>query len=113
MSSELMKKAAQVVRHLGAENESLKSKIEELEGTASSLDELTKKASAAEIVVNLVADGDVDPEDALDKFAEVSELSEEQIKLVLRKREAESIGHIKVASAADIMDPISAYLLGS
>ena len=112
MKPELMKKAAVAIRNLGAENDDLRSKIECLEKSASSLSEIQKQAEAARIIVQLVADGDVDPEDALEKFAEVTSLSAEEIKLVLRKCEAESIGHVKVASSADMSDPLTAFLLG-
>lgn len=112
MNNELMKKAAVTIRSLGTENAELKSEIDELKKTASDLSEVEKKADAAQVVVKLVADGEVDPEDALEKFAEVSSLSAEEIKLVLGKCEAVNMGHVKVASAADAVDPLTAFLLG-
>jgi hypothetical protein len=111
MNKQLMKKAAEAIRKLGSENEGLKRQVEDLQKTASSLGELEKKASAAEILVKLVADGELDPEDALEKFAEVLTLTPEQIKLVLGKSRGEQIGHVKVASADSDIDPLSAYLL--
>ena len=54
----------------------------------------------------------MDPEDALEKFAEVLTLTPEQVKLVLRKSEEEQIGHVKVASANPDVDPLSSFLLG-
>lgn len=111
MNTDLMTKAAKLVRTLGAENQGLKQKVESLEKTASLSDDFEKQAKAAKVVLKLVADGEVDPEDALEKFGEVSTLTSEQIKLVLRKADVESIGHVKVASAAEESDPITAYLL--
>lgn len=113
MSTDLMTKAAKLVRTLGAENESLKEKVDSLEKTASSSGELEKQAKAAKVILKLVADGEVDPEDALEKYAEVLTLTPEQVKLVLGKADMETMGHIKVASAADESDPIVAYLLGT
>jgi len=112
VNNELMKKAAVTIRSLGTENAELKSEIDELKKAASDLSEVEKTASAARVVVQLVADGEVDPEDALEKFAEVSSLSAEEIKLVLGKCEAVDLGHVKVASSADTADPLTAYLLG-
>jgi len=112
MTPEQLKKTAAAIRHLGAENESLRSEIVELKKTASSLGDSRKQSEAAQLVLQMVAEGDVDPEDALEKFAEVTSLSAEEIKLVLQKCEVESIGHVKVASATDNTDPLTAYLLG-
>ena len=112
MKPELMKKAAATIRHLGSQNEDLKGQVEALTETASSVGEIKKKAEASKIVLQLVADGEVDPEDALEKFAEVATLSAEEIKLVLRKCDVESIGHVKTASVDEVSDPLSAYLLG-
>ena len=112
MKPELVKKAAAAIRTLGSENESLKQHIATLKETASSLDEVEKTANASKIVLQLVADGEVDPEDALEKFAEVATLTAEEIKLVLRKSDVESLGHVKVASAAIDSDPLTAFLLG-
>lgn len=112
MSTDLMTKAAKLVRTLGAENQGLKEKVDSLEKTASLSSELEKKAETAKVVLKLVADGEVDPEDALEKYAEVLTLTSEQVKLVLRKADVEAIGHVKVASAADNSDPIVAFLLG-
>ena len=91
MSTELMTKAAKLVRTLGAENESLKERVESLEKTASSFSEFEKQAEAAKVVLKLVADGEVDPEDALEKYAEVLTLTPGQVKLVLRKADVETI----------------------
>jgi hypothetical protein len=107
-----MKKAAAAIRHLGSENDTLKDQIEDLKKTASSLSEIEKVANTSKIVLQLVADGEVDPEDALEKFSEVSSLSAEEIKLVLRKSGTESIGNVKTASVDSESDPLTAYLLG-
>jgi hypothetical protein len=107
-----MTKAAKLVRQLGAENESLKERVDSLEKTASSLGEIEKRAEAAKIILQLVADGEVDPEDALEKYAEVLTLTPEQIKLVLRKAEIVKIGHVDADSTADDSDPITTFLLG-
>ncbi len=112
MNAELMKKAAVTIRQLGSENQSLKGQIEALEGTASSFGEAEKVANTSKAVLGLIVNGEVDPEDALEKFAELSDLSAEEIKLVLGKCEVEEIGHIKAASADLESDPLSAYLFG-
>jgi len=108
----LMKKAAAAIRHLGSENQDLKDQVEDLKKTASSLSEIEKASNASKIVLQLVADGEVDPEDALEKFAEVCTLTPAEIKLVLGKCESESIGRVKTASVDAVADPLSAYLLG-
>jgi len=110
---ELMKKAATVIRTLGSENQGLKDQLEELKKTASSLGEAEKTSNASKVILQLVADGEVDPEDALEKFAEVATLSAEEIKLVLGKCQAESMGHVKTASADFEADALTAFLLGT
>jgi hypothetical protein len=110
---DLMKKAAQAIRQLEKEKQGLLEKLEDLEKTASHSEELAKQAEAAQIVLRLVADGEADPEDALDKFAEVSTLDKSNIELLLRKCETEKLGQVKVDSVSADVDPLTSYLLGT
>lgn len=109
---ELMVKAAKAIRQLETEKKALEQKLAEQEKVASQINALGRQVEAAKVVLQLVADGDADPEDALEKFAEVSEMSASEIELVLGKREQEKLGHVKVASADADFNPLVSYLLG-
>jgi len=113
-SKELMAKAAQAIRQLEAENKTLKAKCEGLEKTASFAKTLSQQVEAAKVVLQLVSDGETDPGDALDKFAEVCSLSQTQIADLLRRDDAEKIGHIK-SDSVGVGDgnPLLSYLLSS
>jgi len=113
-SKALMAKAAQAIRQLEAENKSLRSKVEGLEKTASFTKTLSQQVEAAKVVLQLVKDGEADPEDILEKFAEVCGLSETQITELLRKDDSEKLGHVKKDSLAPGEDnPLLSYLLGA
>ena len=112
MKEELMVKAAHAIRALEQKTSQLQGENESLRESVSSLKEFEKKAQAANTVLQLIVDGEVDPEDAIEKFAEVSEMTEDEIKLILRKSDMDKLGHVKIASVDVSSDPLSAYLLG-
>jgi len=107
----LMAKAAQAIRQLEAENKSLLEKVEGLEKTASFTKSLSQQVEAAKVVLRLVRDGEADPEDVLEKFAEVCNLSEDQLSELFRK-DTEKIGCIKSDSLVADENPLMSYLLG-
>jgi hypothetical protein len=111
---ELMAKAAQAIRQLEAENKGLRAKLGSLEKTANFAQTLSQQVEAAKVVLQLVNDGETDPGDALDKFAEVCSLNQTQIAELLRKDDAEKIGHIK-SDSVGVGDgnPLLSYLLSS
>ena len=110
----LMAKAAQAIRQLEAENKSLRTKVEGLEKTASFAQTLSQQVEAAKVVLQLVSDGETDPGDALDKFAEVCNLSQLQITELLRKEDAEEIGHVKKDSTGvGDENPLLSFLFGA
>ena len=109
----LMAKAAQAIRQLEAENKNLRSKMEGLEKTASFAESLSKQVEAAKVVLRMVADGETDPGDALEKFAQACSLSKCQVEELLRKQDVEKVGHIKGDSFYSEGDPLTSFLLGT
>lgn len=111
---EIMAKAAQAIRQLEAEKRSLQEKLDTLEKTASFAKGLSKQVEAARVALRLVADGETDPGDVLEKFAQICELSPSQIEELLRNGDSEKLGQVRAGSGADGDDnPLLAYLLGS
>jgi len=92
---EIMAKAASAIRRLEAENLELRERVNGLEKSASSSKQLEKQVRAAEVVLRLVADGETDPEDAIEKFAQVCELEAEQIEKVLGRSDSEGLGRVR------------------
>lgn len=110
---EIMAKAASAIRRLEAENRSLREKLSDLEKTASSSEKLGRQMRAAELVLRSVRDGETDPEDALEKFAQVCDLSSEEVERELGKVVSNELGKVAESSfAAGDDNPLLAYLLG-
>jgi len=109
----LMAKAAGAIRQLEAENKMLRTKMGDLEKTASFAQGLSKQLESAQVVLRMVADGETDPEDALEKFAEVCSLSKPQVEELLRKQDVEKVGSIKGDSFYSEADPLVSFLLGT
>ncbi|MEN6550131.1 MAG: hypothetical protein ABFE07_29150 [Armatimonadia bacterium] len=111
---EIMAQAAQAIRRLEAENLRLQERLGTLEKTASFAQGLSKQVEAARLALRLVADGETDPGDVLEKFAQICELSPSQIEQLLRNGDSEKLGQVRAGPGADGDDnPLLAYLLGS
>lgn len=111
---EIMAKAAAAIRQLEAEKRSLQERLDALEKTASSSAQLGKQVEAARVALRSVADGETDPGDVLEKFAQLCELSADQVAELLRNGDAEKLGQVRAESGAEGDDnPLLAYLLGS